>query len=118
MDLAESGGPADQVVGEDGALQPCRVRLEVSEGTWSSPAPSMTSRVASSTPAWWRWNASTGVIGQIGEERVVPPVGSNVLLAVGDEAGAAYDEAAGGLVATEYRSWESQSATWACPSGV
>src|SRR5215212_1912292 len=32
--------------------------LKLPDGTWSMPAPSLRSRMASSTTACWRWNAS------------------------------------------------------------
>ena len=50
--VAEEGGPADQVVGEDCAASQAPLAEKCPEGTWESPAPSLRSRIASSTTAW------------------------------------------------------------------
>ena len=64
------------------------------EGTWSSPAPSLRSRMASSTAAWrrWNWSASTVAQVEVGDEGVVAPVGPQPLLGGAGEPGAAHDE--------------------------
>ena len=82
-DVAEDGGPADQVVGEHGALQPGRVGVEVAGGDMVESGAffevadgELDDGVVTVEPV-----DVDGVTVEIGEEGVVPPVGPQPLLA-------------------------------------
>lgn len=55
---AEDGGPGDQVVARTAHCIHALLAWMFPEGRCSSPAPSLRSRIASLTTAWWLWNLS------------------------------------------------------------
>ena len=96
-DGAEVAGPADQVVGEHGALQPGRVGVEVAGGNvvesgalFQVTDGEFADGVVTVEPV-----DVDGVTVEVGQEGVVPPVRPQPLLERIGEAGASHDQAAG-----------------------
>lgn len=94
VDLTEAGGPTDHVVGQNRAREPAALAKNRPEGQWSRPAPSLRSWMASSTGGVVPVEL-VGIDGQhvdVGDERVVLPVGSELRLGGIGEPGSTHDK--------------------------